>query len=552
MISPDPNRRRLARCITWLSWTWLLGRALVRVLRNRRRNRRLVSLSAGVLAFVTLGAPLAVAAGDSAIVDTRSGAVRGVVAGDHRIFSGIPYAAPPVGGLRWRSPQPAAPWPGIRDATRPGSMCAQQGQGIQIGSEDCLYLNVTTPSRGSGLPVMVWIPGGGFVQGSGDQYDPARLAATGVVVVTINYRLDTLGFLDDPDVGDDPDSGNYGLADQQAALRWVQRDIAAFGGDPGNVTLFGQSAGALSVCAHLVAPGSRTLFGKAIIQSGPCGNSFVTADVARARGRELAGRLGCAAPGDVAACLRAKPVSELVGINADQAFSSTNRLRDMPWTPVVDTPALPEQPLQGLRDGDAARVPLIQGATRDEMRPFVALDYDVKGTPVTPASYPTILSQVFGPRAHVALDKYPLANYPSPGIALATVLTDAGRKLGACTTLPADTAAAVRAPVYAYEFTQDDGLMIGDFPVGAAHSAELPYLFNGFHSPPPTPDRQILSQRLISYWTQFAKTGDPNNGSAPAWPGYHPGGPVLSMRAGKDGIGLVDLGAEHQCPLWSH
>ncbi|GLY64257.1 carboxylesterase/lipase family protein [Amycolatopsis taiwanensis] len=558
MLESGLNRKKLARGITRLSWVWLLGRAFIRLVRNRKRNRRRVVLSALALVVVPLGASMAMAATDPAIVDTDDGALRGAVASDHRTFSGIPFAAPPVDNLRWQAPQPAVPWSGIRDATRPGSMCAQvgwvDGKAAQIGSEDCLYLNVTTPSRGTGLPVMVWIPGGGFVQGAGDQYDPARLAATGnVVVVTINYRLDALGFLDDPDFGDDPDAGNYGLADQQAALRWVRHNIASFGGDPGNVTVFGQSAGAFSICAHLVAPASRALFDKAIIQSGPCGNSFVTADVARKRGKEVAARLGCAT-GDVATCLRAKPVNELVGIDGDHVFTSTDRLRDMPWTPVVGTPVLPEQPLQALRDGHAARVPLIQGATRDEMRPFVALDYDVKGTPVTEAEYPNIIRQVFGAKARLVLEKYPPSNYPSPGIALATVLTDAGRKVGACTTLPADTAAAARMPVYAYEFAQDDGLTIGDFPMGAAHSAELPYLFDGsFGSAPlpPTPDRQLLSQRLISYWAQFAKTGDPNNSEAPPWPAYHPGQPLLSIKAGSDGIGLVDLAREHQCPLWS-
>lgn len=254
--------------------------------------------------------------------------------------------------------------------------------------------------------------------------------------------------------------------------------------------------------------------------------------------------------------MRAKPVNELVGINGHQVFSSTNRLRDMPWTPVADTPVLPEQPLQALRDGHAARVPLIQGATRDEMRPFVAVNCDVKGTPVTQAQYPDIIREVFGAQAQVVLEKYPLVNYPNASIALATVLTDSGRKVGVCTMLPADTAAAVREPVYAYEFAQDDGLVIGDFPMGAAHAAELPYLFVGSFSgsqpPPPTPDRQILSQRLISYWTQFARTGDPNNADAPQWPAYRPGGPVLSLKAGIDGVGLVDLADAHHCSLWSH
>jgi para-nitrobenzyl esterase len=320
-------------------------------------------------------------------------------------------------------------------------------------------------------------------------------------------------------------------------------------GTPGNVTLFGQSAGAFSICAHLAAPNSRHLFAKAIVQSGPCGSSFVTHDVAQARGRDLAALLGCSPRADIAACLRGKPVSELVSTDDGQAFSSTNKLQDKPWTPVVGTAVLPEQPLRALRTGHAARVPLIQGTTKDEMRPFVALDYDLKGKPVTQAEYPAILARLFGADAAVVLGMYPAADYPSPSIALATVLTDSGRSLGACPVLPADTAASARTPVYAYEFAQDDGQRIGDFPMGAAH--ELPYLFNGwYNSPPPTAERQVLAQRLIAYWSQFARTGNPNNDNSPPWAAFHPGGSVLSIKAGNDGIGFVNLATEHHCSMW--
>ena len=212
---------------------------------------------------------------DPGVVQTKEGALRGTVAADHRLFAGIPYAAPPVGPLRWQPPAPVPSWDGFRDATRPGPMCIQDVSNDVDGrrtSEDCLTLNVwTPPPSDEPRPVMVWIHGGSFVNGSGDIYNARRLASRGdIVVVTINYRLGALGFLAHPALGPAGDVGNYGLADQQAALRWVHDNIAGFGGDPSKVTIAGESAGGMSVCDHLVAPGSEGLFSAAIIQSGPC------------------------------------------------------------------------------------------------------------------------------------------------------------------------------------------------------------------------------------------------------------------------------------------
>ncbi|MFU8876215.1 carboxylesterase/lipase family protein [Micromonospora sp. SL4-19] len=479
----------------------------------------------------------------------------------HRSFSGIPYAAPPVGARRWRPPAPPAPWDSPRDASQPGPVCPQLGGptgSTIVGDEDCLYLNVTTPVHGDdqARPVLVWLPGGRFVSGAGSDYDPTRLAVTGgMVVVTANYRLGALGFLDLPALAADPDAGNYGLADQRAALRWVRRNIAGFGGDPDSVTLAGQSAGGYSICAQLASPAAAGLFQKAIIQSSPCGNAMVTRQVAQTWGRQAAQELGCNTPAIEVDCLRAISAARLVTLGADHMPISAGRLADLPWLPVADTSVLPRQPLDALRRGSSARVPMLTGSTRDEMRPFVALEHDARGRPVTVADYPELLSAQFGPRAAAIRAHYPATSYPSPGIALATVLTDWGHMLGACPVLPANRAVAEHAPVYAYEFAEDSGASIAGFPLGAPHGAELPYLFDGaFDGPgdvPLTVPQRHLSEQLIRYWSNFAASGDPNGAGLPAWPRHRggDGGLVLSMTNGS--IEATDFGKAHQCGFWN-
>lgn len=512
----------------------------------------LVVVSAGMSAFL----PGVGSAGTAPVVRTGDGVLRGIEAAGHDAFLGIPYAAPPVGELRWRAPQAPAAWPGIRDATTPGPRCPQHGTPAQppvVGNEDCLYLNVVTPlnaRRVAHLPVMVWLHGGGFTSGSGSDYDPARLVAIGhVIVVTLNYRLGALGFLDLPDLAaQGPYAGNYALADQQAALRWVRHNATAFGGDPGNVTLFGQSGGGLAVCAHLAAPGSAVLFQKAIIQSGPCGNQFITATVAQQRGTTVAAALGCPPGGDTLECLRAQPAADFVGAGVPQDRTATG-LSSTSWEFVAATPAIPRQPLQALQTGTAAEVPLIQGGTHDEMRQTVASWYDRTGHPLSAADYPVVVTQIFGDDAPAVLAHYPVDAYPSPSLALATLLTDWGHVVGACRVLPADDAAAARVPVYAYEFEQDAGQHVGAFPLGATHGSDLPYLFDGnfTYAPPPAPDPD-LSARMIAYWSQFARNGDPNVADAPPWPRYHSAGPVLALSAGR--ITPVDFAADHQCAFW--
>src|SRR5690349_21722144 len=346
---------------------------------------------------------------DPAVVHTSAGALRGVVASDHRLFAGIPYAAPPLGPLRWQPPAPAAAWQGVRDATRPGPRCLQDpGGDPEFGrqtDEDCLTLNVWTPPVGRGggpLPVMVWIHGGAFINGSGGIYDARWLAERGdMIVVTINYRLGAMGFLAHPALGSPGDVGNYGLADQQAALRWVRDNIADFGGDPGKVTLAGESAGGMSECDHLVAPESAGLFRAAIIQSGPCQAQLALPDAEKAS-LDYARDVGCGDPANVAACLRALPEYKLRNpVWYDRIGEDTLS------GPVHGTTVLPEDPMVALREGRGADVPVLIGSNRDEFTLFTALQYLRGARQYTPGEYPDLLADTFGADAAAVGARYP-------------------------------------------------------------------------------------------------------------------------------------------------
>ncbi|MQA96362.1 MAG: carboxylesterase family protein [Streptosporangiales bacterium] len=516
---------------------------------KRRTLRNAVALLIGLAATVAITVPAqaAIGTGDD-VVRTPNGAVRGTVTDDHRAFLGIPYAAPPVGDLRWRAPRPAEPWSGVRDATTAGAPCPQSPHFPDdppvVGSEDCLSVNVDTPRGASGpLPVLVFLHGGGFIGGQGAPYEPSRITERGVIVVTLNYRLGALGFLRHPSMRD-PYAGNFGVADQQAALRWVRGNIAAFGGDPRNVTLWGESAGAFSVCAHLASPTAHGLFHKAIVQSGPCGNALLTREESERRGRVTATDLGCTDPAHALECLRRKPLTDLVGLGEEGLTGVRRYQATLPWLPVAGTAAVPVQPLTALRHGPG--VPLIHGGTRDEVRPFVARDHDGQGRPLTAERYPGAVRDLYGAEsARKIVDRYPADAYPSPGLALATLLGDEGRFLGSCSQLPALDAAARRAPVYAYEFAEPSTETIGEFPLGAYHGYDVRQMFGGRF---PQGQASAVAQSpvgdtLIRFWTDFARTGDPG----PEWPRYRDG-TVLSITAG--GTVPVDLAREHRCAFW--
>jgi para-nitrobenzyl esterase len=531
-----------------------------------RRSKTRVIVATGIAGVLAVGMAAPATAsrvhggGDPAIVRTSDGAVRGTVTTDHREFDGIPYAEPPVGRRRWAPPEPKATWTGTRDATTPASSCPQTAGFLgdpPSDDEDCLYLNVTTPrSTGGGkLPVMFWVHGGGFYSGSGSLYGAQRLATEGnVIVVTLNYRLGVLGFLANPALdGTTNKSGNYGLEDQQTALRWVRDNAAAFGGDAGNVTLFGESAGGVSTCSHLVSPASKGLFARAIIQSGPCGELAKTwpladgnwgvrpREVAEKQGTDLTAKLDCKGA-DTAACLRGKSVAELMDASqGGQGFGPVSGQGGV----------LPTIPAKAIASGRFNHVPVINGTTRDEHRTFTAAIESFTGHTATAADYHDDLENFFGAaKANKVRAEYPLNAYDSPSTALSAIWTDSS---WTCTALDTDQSLSSQVPTYAYEFADEKAPWASDgttpsFPTGAFHAAELQYLFDDEQfTGPLSAEQQKLSDQMIKYWTNFARTGNPNGGGTPPWPRF---GADQARELTTGGNGQTDLSREHRCGFW--
>jgi para-nitrobenzyl esterase len=479
------------------------------------------------------------------------GLVRGTGNAGVSTFLGLPYAAPPTGNLRWRAPQPAADWTGVRDATTFGPSCPQAPSPFAPPgqfSEDCLYLNVYTPAARSsfgGRPVLVWIHGGGLEQDGARDYDGTKLAADGVVVVTINYRLGALGFLAHPALASHGAAGNYGLMDQQAALRWVQRNIARFGGDPGNVTIAGQSAGGLSVLAQMVSPGARGLFQRAIVQSGTFALNQRPLAVAEAAGETFATAVGCA--DQSAACLRSAPVSDLVA----------NFGVEIPG--VVDGAVLTQPIGTALARGQFARVPVINGITHDEELLFVdGLKLTVsQGTNIPLAApldgsettYEADIAQALGvspARAAAIAAVYPLSANPTrPDEVFGLAVSDASF---ACPALQVDRQTAARGvPTYAYQFNDDaaPGFGLGQ----ATHGAELPYLFDLPNSPVVlNAGQQALAASMRTDWASFAGTGNPSSRALP-WPSFN-GTRVLSLVPLQSQV-TTDFATAHHCSFWA-
>jgi para-nitrobenzyl esterase len=524
------------------------------------------------LAIAAIGAPAAAASTQSVlqasssipVVTVSGGTVQGTTEAGGYVFRGIPYAAAPTGNLRWQPPAPPIPWHGVRDATQFGPGCPQKLSTFATPpfNEDCLFLNVYTASldQGDSRPVIVWIHGGGWTQGDGRGFDGIKLAQKGVVVVTINYRLGALGWLAHPAVAAYPGgpAGNYGQMDQQAALRWVRRNIGQFGGDPGNVTIAGQSAGALSVLAHLISPGSSGLFQRAIVQSGSFALNQLSLAQAEAFGETFATNSGCA--DQSAACLRSVPVSTLVNNFPGAAIPG-----------VVDGAVVPESFGTALAAGRFAHVPVINGITHDEQRLFVLgqgltvtggffVPIPTDDQPITADNYQDVISDVLGTsdaRAAAIAAEYPVSSYLLPAIAFSTLDADAS---WACPALQMDKWLSQRVPTFAYEFDDDQapGRYVPNFPApvaAATHLSELPYLFDLNDAPNQTQlsaAQQTLASSMRAAWASFASGGDPSEESNLQWPSFggENGAKVLSLVLTQPVV-ISDFASRHHCAFWA-
>lgn len=506
---------------------------------------------AGSYAHATLGP----------VVVTDKGPIKGVITPTVKKYLGIPYAQPPVGELRWRPPQSVARWHGVRDATAFAPHCPQPASpfGLASTNEDCLYLNVYTPNHKGIIrdivhdhPVMVWIHGGALFLGESDDYDPAKLIEQeDVIVVTINYRLGFLGFLAHPALSAETDyhgSGNYGWMDQQAALEWVQRNIRRFGGDPKKVTIFGESAGGLSVHAQLASPGAKQLFHRAIIQSGAYAIATTPLAAAEANGLAAATALGC--PDQTAACLRSVSVETLLANQGSGGFTGN-----------VDGKVLTQPIRDALGSGEFNKVPVMQGSTHDEWRLFVSLQHDLVGNPVTPANYVDSIAALGLPpptAAFLATAVYPLANHPSASVALGALGTDL---IFACNARTSTRLLAQHVPVYAFEFNDPNPPQLFlppvSFPYGAYHSSEIQYVLGVRPSLPPalvppfTPEQERLSDHMVNYWGSFAKRGNPNGFGSPLWRRYDPATDVVQSLLPPTPTTKSDFAADHMCGFWA-
>lgn len=514
------------------------------------------------LAFGLLGIPRAAAADpDPAVVVTALGAVRGSIHDGVLEFKGIPYAAPPTGELRWALPQPVKRWNGTLDATKYRSICPQlKRYGIPESSddEDCLYLNITEPysAEPPARPhrVIVWIHGGAFVGGSSNIYPLAYMARAGsAVVVSFNYRLGVFGFMAHPAFDRAYDAG-YGLEDQRAALRWVKRNIAAFGGDARDVTVAGESAGAGSACAHLLAPKeSEGLFERAIVQSAACIFNFRTVAANDKVGEKIAALVGCSATPAALRCLRGKPVQALLEAGSKVAGGDL-----MTFAPTVGTRTLPAQGRQAIPAGNFVKVPIVNGGTRDELRLYVAY-YIQGGGSVTKANYASLLEHLYGSHAEAVRKKYPLSAYSSAPTALGTALSDFNPQTGIsdCLYLEAGRLMAKWVPVYEFVFGDRNAPPVTSdpsFEMGAVHSAELPYQFPHFDNtqkiggPDLAPAAKELAATMMAYWTSFARSGVPAAPNAPPWPRFTSDHAVMRFEPGH--VGLIDASAAHKCGFW--
>jgi para-nitrobenzyl esterase len=533
-----------------------------------RSTRR---IGANAVSAARTSAPLAATAASAAsaaaapscapvtTVSTKSGPVCGVLQDGDYQWLGIPYAAPPVGKLRWKPPQRPTPWTTTLQATAFGSECVQGGPPASpvAGSENCLFVNVVRPqgpTPSSGLPVLVHIHGGGFVGGSGNA-DYSLLANTGhEILVSMNYRLNIFGFLADRALGEQ--SGDYGLEDQQAALRWVKENINAFGGDPGNVTIFGESAGGSSVCDEIASPTGKGLFEKAFSISGEystlfgspnqvlnfqdCKSKPPTQGVANRAGQSFVAAVGCASAEDAANCLRSVPApTVLAAASGGFTAGGTGTI-----SPTRNAKVLPLSLRQALSRGTANRVRVVAGTNRDE---------NLAGTATTPDQYRTLVDQQFGPHASAVLREYPLERFYSPFIAFRTVAADA---YTVCPAIITERLLAKRMPAWEYEIDDGDAppsYLPANLPNGSYHVGAW-FVFPGMLGASSLDaNQQVLQQQEVADLTTFAQTGNPTGKFTPDWPEFNGTNEVMSWQPGGDSqvMTTAQMSLDHHCNFWN-
>ena len=501
------------------------------------------------------------------LITLEDGMLQGSSEDGVRRFAGIPYAQPPVGALRWKAPVRNDPWTGPRDATQFGGRCAQPSSafsGAWTDNEDCLHLNVWTPDPAPTrlLPVMFWIHGGGNENGSTSDpvpfvvgrlfYDGATLAANHrVVVVSANYRLGVFGYFAHAALRQEGSpSGNQGLLDQRLALEWVRDNIAAFGGDPNNVTIFGESAGARNVCFHVAAPASRGLFHRAISESGECTGRIPLRDEAETQAQAYVDAVGCGGAADVLGCLRDKPADDLMvpvpldggapGTVPGGAYYSGSTPR-WQFRPIVDGDVIPKLPRDLFAEGAVARVPYIAGTNTEE----AALFHLTTPPARTESDFLQALERAFGAFSARVAAAYPVAGFRRPNDALIRVSTDVRYACAVQDFAQRATAGGLRVYMYNFDAAYPIPGLTG---LGPAHGAELTFVFGSLAADQwPAGGRQ-LSDLVQGYWSRFARAGDPTGSGAPAWRPFDP------QRGNRLNLAIEPEEIEHfraeRCALW--
>jgi para-nitrobenzyl esterase len=528
-----------------------------------------------VLSVALFGAPVSSQPSGDTLVYTSNGALQGFIKDNVAQFRGIPYAAPPVGNLRWRPPEPPASWSGVRDATQFGNICLQVTTlgpfaGPANDNEDCLYLNVYSPDLHPAshdlLPVFVWIHGGGNVDGGSNDYDGSKLATQGhVVVVTINYRLGLLGFMSHPAIDAEGHLfSNYGILDQQAALVWVKNNIRNFGGDKNNVTLGGQSAGSVDTESNVISPLAKGLFHRAIFESVLLEPTPLA--TAEANGVAFAVAAGCGSGTDAAtaACLRALSAESIFTLSGTP---STEARYETQIT--IDGTVLPGRFTALIENAQFNHMPIMSGWTEDEQNFSLGITEYFSGPPRVPASVANYEARIaaFGTNPSYppgteaqAQALYPLANYATPQLALDAIGTDST----ACAQRHTNQLLAPQVRLYEYEF--DDRTAPSYFPVMpgflplAYHTSDIQYLFPGWHGGPEGIEhplnslQEFLSDELVEAWTSFARTGNPNGHGNFPWPRFEdkPNEPGVLSESIPNLYTFTDaeISERHKCVFW--